>query len=324
MTPTDDFMSHGQCFLWKPELVWLHTVSDSLIALSYYSIPLALGYFVYKRRDVPFNWMFLMFGAFILACGTTHVMGIWTIWNADYWLDGAVKAATAGISLVTAGLLWPLLPKALALQSPAQLEAVNQELKKEIIERKNAEEKFRLVVEAAPTGMVMVNRAGLILLVNAQIEKLFGHERAALVGQPIEILVPERFRGQHPGHRHGFFAAPTPRAMGVGRDLYGLRKDGSEFPVEIGLNPIETDPGTVVMASIIDITERKQAEEKIRQLNEDLEQRVTELQRMVNMMTGREVRMSELKDALGRLRSQLTAAGLTPVADDPLGAREDA
>jgi PAS domain S-box-containing protein len=135
---------------------------------------------------------------------------------------------------------------------------------KKTLKPPHGEEKFRLVVEGSPTGMVMVNREGAIMLVNAQIENLFGYGRNALLGQPIEMLVPERFRGQHPGHRHGFFASPSPRAMGAGRDLYGLRQDGSEFPVEIGLNPIETEDGLMVMASIIDISERKRAEETIR------------------------------------------------------------
>lgn len=147
MSNLDEFMPHGQCFLWKPELVWLHALSDSLIALSYYSIPLALGYFVYKRRDLPFNGMFLLFAAFILACGTTHLMGVWMIWKPDYWLDGAIKAATAGLSMVAAGLLWPLIPKALAIPSFAQLEAVNRELRREITERERAEEEIKRYAE---------------------------------------------------------------------------------------------------------------------------------------------------------------------------------
>jgi PAS domain S-box-containing protein len=129
---------------------------------------------------------------------------------------------------------------------------------------RRSEERFRLLVEAAPTGMVMVNREGIILLVNPQVERLFGYSRDQLLNMPIETLVPDRFRGAHPEHRADFFARPKLRAMGAGRDLYGLRKDGSEFPVEIGLNPIETDDGIVVMASIIDITERKRAEEAVR------------------------------------------------------------
>jgi PAS domain S-box-containing protein len=146
----------------------------------------------------------------------------------------------------------------------------------DITERKRAEEKFRLVVEAAPTGMVMVNREGILLLVNAQVEKLFGYSRSQLLNKPIEILVPERFRGKHPGYRAEFFVEPRPRSMGVGRDLYGLRQDGSEFPVEIGLNPIETEDGILVMASIIDITERKRIERELQDFNETLEERVRE------------------------------------------------
>lgn len=128
-----------------------------------------------------------------------------------------------------------------------------------------AEEKFRRMVEGAPNAIVLVNQAGRIALVNAQAERLFGYAREELVGQSIEILVPARFRGAHPGHRGAFFGDPKTRAMGAGRDLYGLRKDGHEIPIEIGLNPIDSEEGPMVLASIIDITERKRAEAVLRE-----------------------------------------------------------
>src|SRR5271167_1799170 len=132
-------------------------------------------------------------------------------------------------------------------------------------EQKTASEtRFRLVVEAAPNAMVMINRAGEIVMVNAQAERVFAYSRAELLGHPVEMLVPERFRGHHPGMRVTFFADPRPPPMGVGRDLYGLKKDGSEFPVEIGLNPIETDEGPMVLSVVVDITERKAAELALR------------------------------------------------------------
>jgi PAS domain S-box-containing protein len=130
----------------------------------------------------------------------------------------------------------------------------------DITERKRAEERLRLVVEAAPSAMLMVSDPGLITLVNLQAEQLFDYNREELIGQPIEMLVPKRYRSQHPGHRALFSQHPTSRSIGAGRDLYGLRKDGSEVPIEIGINPIQTDEGSFVLASIIDITERKQAE----------------------------------------------------------------
>ena len=131
-----------------------------------------------------------------------------------------------------------------------------------------AEARFRLAVEATPNAMVMVDRAGRLVMVNAQAERLFGYSRAELLGQPVEMLVPERFRDRHPGLREAFLAEPQARPMGAGRDLYGLRKDGTEFPVEIGLNPIETDEGAMVLSAIVDITERKRQEERFRLLVE--------------------------------------------------------
>lgn len=129
------FIPHGHCYLWKPGLVSLHIASDSLITLAYYSIPITLLYFVRKRQDLPYPWIFLLFSTFIIACGTTHLMEIWTLWHPTYWLSGCLKAITALVSVVTAIALVPLIPKVLALPSPAQLEAANRELEQEIRER---------------------------------------------------------------------------------------------------------------------------------------------------------------------------------------------
>ncbi|MFT3922055.1 MAG: ATP-binding protein [Myxococcales bacterium] len=125
---TDDFMPHGHCYFWRPEIVWLHVTSDAIVALSYTTIPFTLGYFVRKRRDLPFTWMFLCFAAFIIACGATHYMEIWTLWNPAYRLSGVIKAFTALVSLPTAFLLVRLVPKALAIPSPAELRRLNAEL----------------------------------------------------------------------------------------------------------------------------------------------------------------------------------------------------
>ncbi|RQT62259.1 PAS domain S-box protein [Burkholderia cepacia] len=408
-------------------------VADAIIALSYYSIPVALWIFTRRRTDLPFSWLFLMFAVFILACGTTHLISILDIWQPVYWVDASVKTITAAASLATAVVIWPLMPKALALPSPMQLDQANRDLVREIAarqaaesqlraltheleqrvatrtaefesvnealrrkvaeheraelairdsqqqlqsivdnattvisvkqadrryalvnrrfedlfhirrqdasgktddqlfpaeraamyreaddrvlagevveteetvivdgqlhtflsvgfpikdsggrivsiggistdisERKRAEERLRLVVEAAPNAMVMVNRGGRIVLVNSQTERVFGYSRDELVGQSIERLVPARFRDQHPGHRTAFLAAPKSRPMGAGRHLTGLRRDGTELPVEIGLNPIETDEGMFVLAAIVDITERIRAEQALRERTDEL------------------------------------------------------
>jgi PAS domain S-box-containing protein len=150
-------------------------------------------------------------------------------------------------------------------------------LLQDITERKRAEEQFRLVVESTPNAIVMVNAEGNIVLVNPQTEKFFGYRREELVGRPVEILVPERFRTEHSGYCTSFFAIPSARPMGAGRDLYGRRKDGSEFPVEVGLSPIQSSEGLLVLSVIVDITERKRAEVALRQSHEELEKLVGEL-----------------------------------------------
>lgn len=146
----------------------------------------------------------------------------------------------------------------------------------DLTERKRLESLFRATVEAAPTAMIMVDHTGQIVLVNAETEKLFGYTRQELLGKSMEILVPQEFRAHHPHLRDGFFTSPQARRMGAGRDLYALRKDGSRFPVEIGLNPVVTEEKTFIISAIVDITERKRLEAALRHANEQLENRVQE------------------------------------------------
>ncbi len=147
---------------------------------------------------------------------------------------------------------------------------------RDITERKRSEERFRLVVEAAPNAMIMVDAGGRINLVNAQTEKLFGYPREELIGMPVEMLVPQGRRVGHPTLRESYFDKPQTRAMGSGRDLHGQTRDGRQVPIEIGLNPITTTDGLFVLASIIDITERKRAEQELRNLNQSLAAQIDE------------------------------------------------
>ncbi len=136
-------LPHGYCLSWRPDLLLLHAVSDLATTVSYYTIPAALVLFAWRRQDLHFRWIFVLFGVFILACGTTHLMSVWTLWQPDYLAAGIVKAVTAVASVATAVVLLPLIPKALALPGPAQWEAVNQSLRQEIAERGQAETEVR-------------------------------------------------------------------------------------------------------------------------------------------------------------------------------------
>jgi two-component sensor histidine kinase len=184
LTGPTAFMPHGVCYLWESSLVWLHVTTDSLIALAYDVLPGLLVYVVRQRTDLPFNWMFCLFGAFIVACGTTHAVAVLTLWVPAHWLAGAVKAGTAAVSLLTAALLWPTIPKALALPSPSQLAALNHSLEAEVKERRRAEGELAV---ALAHREVLLREVHHRLKNNLQMVSSLMHLQARSITEPVVL-----------------------------------------------------------------------------------------------------------------------------------------
>jgi PAS domain S-box-containing protein len=295
----DGFLPHGHCYLWRPGLVWLHVVSDALITLAYTSIPFTLLYFVRRRRDLPFHWMFLCFGTFIIACGATHALDIWTLWTPTYWLSGVVKAVTAAASVPTALLLAKLVPQALAIPTPqqlanardelqraidalerrveertAELTRKNAELAREIVERKRVEDaliksegQLRRLSDAGILGIVTSDRDGTVLSANRAFLDIIGYTADDLAAGKIrrsELTPPEL----HALDERAFEQLRTAGVASPWEKQY-IHKDGHRVSVLVGA-AIDTASGERV-AFVLDLSERKRAEEAIRRLEKERE-----------------------------------------------------
>jgi PAS domain S-box-containing protein len=305
----DDFMPHGYCFLWNTRLVWLHVISDSLIALAYFSIPVTLVYFIRKRRDLPFNWIFVCFGVFILACGATHAMEVWTLWRATYWLSGAVKALTAFVSVPTAVLLVRLVPRALALPSPeelrreiaerkraqealnnakmelevrvqertAELSEANAELVVEIAQRKlteeelrRTEERFRLLVETVQDyAIYMLDPAGIVTSWNVGAEHIKGYRTEEIIGQHFSRFFSAEDVERGEPEMELEVAVEQSR---FSSEVWRVRKDGSRFWASVVITALHDQQGKLVGFSKItrDLTERKQTEQALQNATAEL------------------------------------------------------
>lgn len=188
-----DFLPHGHCYFWRPEIVWLHVISDAAIALAYYSIPLFLFAFLRRRGDVPFRGIFAMFSVFILACGSTHLLEVWTLWHGTYRLAGVVKAVTAVASVATVLALVPAFPKALALRSPREWEEANLLLRNEITQRERAQ------TEVARLNSALLQQLAQLAELNKELEA-FSHSVSHDLRTPLRhIRAFSRLLGQSSG-----------------------------------------------------------------------------------------------------------------------------
>ncbi|MEM8504601.1 MAG: PAS domain S-box protein [Cyanobacteria bacterium P01_D01_bin.1] len=278
------YIPHGHCYLWQTNLVGLHVISDVLIAIAYFSIPMLLLYFVRERTDIPFPSIFFLFSLFIITCGTTHLMAVWTLWHPAYWLSGAIKAITALVSIFTAFTLFSIIPQALVLPSADDLRHVNQQLAAQIEERKQAEanlraseERWQLAIRGSNDGIWDRNIATDELFLSPRFKQMLGYEDDELANHRESWI--QRI---HPDERDHVLAA-SQLHIDQETPFYTVEyrllcKDGSyRWFLDRAKALCDRSGNAIRMTgSIRDITARKQAEEELQQLNQELEARVEE------------------------------------------------
>jgi PAS domain S-box-containing protein len=293
-----NLMAHGFCFAWQPGLVWLHVLSDLFTGLAYYSIPVAMFYFAFKRRDLPFYGMFLLFALFIFSCGTTHFLAAYTIFVPAYWAEGVVKAVTAVISVVSAVLFIPLLPRAIAMPSLSRTLAENQLLncelqarlqelreKSEAVENSNrelllSEGRFRAVFEQAAAGVAMIAPDGGWLLVNRRLCDLLGYDMEELSRRSYQQTThPDDLAADQELTR----SALAGEIGSYSREKRLLRRDGTPVSVGLTMSLVRDHQGepAYFISIIEDISERKLAEEEREQLIRQLQEKTAELERFI-------------------------------------------
>jgi len=312
-----NFIPHGFCLAWDPALLGLHVISDSVIAIAYYSIPFALLYFISRRRDLAFRGIFALTGAFILACGTTHLMGVLTLWYPVYWLDGMIKLFTALISIFTAAAIWWAMPKALALPSTAQLEEANGQLEHEIGERERAqaalrnanaeleqrvaartaeleaevaqrrrteetlrasEQRWRSMFEASAVGIALTDENRRFVAANEAFQKMIGYTAEELSHLgPVEIT----YEDDREATREMLDDMLSGRRADYHVEKRYRRKDGTVIWVRVSTARAPESGSSLhgIPTIIEDITERKRAEDALQEAHDAL-LRVTRLSTM--------------------------------------------
>lgn len=282
---TSDYMAHGFCFSWEPGLVWLHVVSDVVTGIAYYSIPVAMFYVVYKRRDLPFYRMFLLFAVFILSCGTTHFFAAYTVYDPAYWPEGYVKAFTAIVSAISAALFIPLLPKAIALPSLSKALTDNKELNKQLQwkveelqattghlemvndELKFSEGRFRTIFDSTYDAIFIHEvPSGAIVDVNLTACAMYGYTRQELLSLSIEELSS----GIPPFTQATALEWLRKVMAGKPQSFEWQAKDriGRLFWVELNMKIATIGGADRILVSARDITERKSLADSLRKAKE--------------------------------------------------------
>lgn len=300
------YIPHGHCYLWNSELVSLHAVSDGLIALAYFSIPCTLGYFVLKRKDLPYPWIFALFALFIVSCGITHIFEIWTLWHPTYWLSGVAKAFTAFVSVFTSVQLFPIVPQALSLKSPEMLEAANQDLKREIAERQRIEAELyqnqKLLdnsFEFAPIGKALLTPEGKWIRVNPALCNLLGYSQKDLLQSnfrdntyPDDLVADQVYSEQLLSGKINTCQFEKRYIHKEGHIVWALLsvaivRDAQEQPMYF-------------IAQMQDISARRQAEQVLRSTNDQLEEvvkeRTAKLEQASTQLKESEVQYQDLYD----------------------------
>lgn len=303
----ENLMPHGYCYMWQPGILWTNVLSDALIALAYFSIPVALLSFLKQRPDIEFKGIFLLFAAFILFCGIAHVFSIYTVWYGAYGLHGVFKAITAIVSVTTAFVLYKSLPQLVSLPSPTQLSealksAADEHLLRARLEldRKSAAF-FKFAAESLPIGVLVVDGKRRIRMFNRTLSNMLGYTETELEGQPIHVLVGEDMEEKHEQLMKAHMSDPRKnRLMAAGRPVKAKKKSGQEIPVEISIEVQDFEGEKHAFASIVDITERTRREEEEERQKQQLARSNQELQQFAYIAS------HDLKEPLRKIQSFLT------------------
>jgi PAS domain S-box-containing protein len=277
---------------WQPALLWLHAVSDTATGVAYFAIPIGLAALVMRRHDLMFGWMFWLFGLFILACGTTHFMDVWVLWHPkDYGVQGLLKAFTAVVSILTAVLLWKIVPRLRSLPTAAQYRRVKERLSAEtsrhertVEQLRRSEESFRLLVQSVRDyAMFMLDAGGVVTSWNAGAEHIKGYEAGEIIGRHFSCFyTPEDQARGKPAR-----ALETAVREGQFHDEgWRMRKDGTPFMAEVAINPMLDRNGKVVGFAKVtrDVTERVRTEAALDQARATLAQ--SQKMEAVGQLTG--------------------------------------